>query len=186
MAKFVKIFFICLIAIFPSCGYQFGQGRLPSLYTSITVPYVEGDKDGFFTAELIKQLSLSGGFEYHRDCGALILKVVIIDFREENIDFRYDRNHEGRLTKSIIPTETRLTSIAEVVVIESASGKPILGPVRIAANVDFDHDYYSSRDGVNIFSLGQLSDYDEARDAAMTPLNRALAQKIVNYICDSW
>ncbi len=42
--------------------------------------------------------------------------------------------------------------------------------------------YYSSRKGVNVFSLGQVTDIDEARDVAEYPLHRRLAQKIVDYI----
>lgn len=171
-----------------SCGYRYGQGGLSAEYRTISVPYVENDKDGLLTAALVRQISARGAFQYLRDGGDLILKVIIIDFSEENIGFRYDRNKEGRISKyrDIIPTETRLTALAEVSVIDPCSGCIVLGPVRLTASVDFDHDYYSSRDAVNTFSLGQLSDIDEALDAAHRPLNEALARKIVDYLADSW
>lgn len=173
------LFLLCLTLF--SCGYRFGQGELSSLYRSISVPYVQGDIDGRFTAALIKAISVSGEFVY-KEQGDLTLEVEIIDFRDENIGFRYDKNREGRLTKSIIPTETRLTVIALVRLKETFSGKLVLGPAHLSASVDFDHDYYSSRKGVNVFSLGQLTDFDAARDAVYRPLNSLLAKKIVDYI----
>lgn len=154
----------------------------------MTVPYVEGDKDGLLTSAIIRQISARGDFEYLCDGGDLILKVVVVDLSEENIGFRYDRNKEGHISKyrDIIPTETRLIALAEVSVMEACSGVIVLGPVRLTASVDFDHDYYFSRDGVNTFSLGQLSDIDAALDAVRRPLNEALARKIVDYVADSW
>lgn len=176
------IILICLTG----CGYRFGQGTIASEYSSISVPYVSGDRDGSLTAAVIKQLNVSSPFRYQDSCGDLTLKICLIDYDDENIGFRYDRHKDGRLTHSVIPTETRITAIAEIKVMETSTGRVVMEPVRLTASVEFDHDYYSSRDGVNIFSLGQLIDFDEAYDAVMTPLNRALAQKIVDYLCNSW
>lgn len=58
--------------------------------------------------------------------------------------------------------------------------------MRITADAEFDHTYYTTRDRINVFSLGQLSDIDAARDAAMVPLNRALAERIVDFVMNSW
>jgi len=169
-----------------SCGYRFGHGGLPTQYRSITVPYAEGDLDGSLTAEVIRQFSTAGAFEYRRCGGDLILNIKVLDFGDEDIDFRYYRNKEGKRTSETIPVETRLTVLVEVVVIDAATGVSVLGPARIEDYTDFDHDYYSTRDAVNVFSLGQLTDFDEAYDAAQRPLNQSLAKKIVNYVCDSW
>ncbi len=167
------------------CYYQFGQGELARVYHSISVPYIEGDQKGELTAEVIKQLSLSGAFHYVNESSDLILKIKIIELRDENIGFRYDRKKRGKLRKSIIPTETRLSGQVEVLLVDK-SGQTIRGPTRIVASTDFDHTYYSSRHGINIFSLGQLNDLDAAHDAAMRPLNRHLAERIVDYIVNSW
>lgn len=175
-----------LLLLLTSCGYQFGQGGLASRYHSISVPYVEGDRDGSLTAAIVRQLTESGDYEYKNCGGALSLDVKVIDVNDQNIGFRYDRKKSGKLQKSIIPTETRIQAVAEVTVYEAGSCCALLGPVRIQATVDFDHDYYNSRDGINIFSLGQLSDYDEAYDAVKVPLSEALAKKIVDYVNDSW
>lgn len=178
---------MCACLLPGCCGYQFGQGgSLPNRYSTISVPYIEGDIDGSLTAAVISDIARSGVFEFRKSDGALVLKIKITDLRDDNIGFRYDRKKKGELTHSIIPTETRLTAYAEVVGEDAATGCVVLGPVRVMAFVDFDHDYYSNRDGVNIFSLGQLNDVDAAYDAAQAPLNQALARKIVDYVCDNW
>jgi Lipopolysaccharide-assembly len=172
----------CLIG----CQYHFGRGELSQSYATISVPYAEGDQKGELTADVIKQLSTSGAFRYVCSGADLLLKIKIIEFREENIDFRYDRKKTGKLKNYIIPTETRVSAIAEVSLIEGATGRAIRGPTRITASTDFDHTYYTTQDEVNIFSLGQLNDIDTARDAVMHPLNRHLAERIVDYVINSW
>lgn len=178
---------LCASMLFSCSCYQFGQGgTLATQYSTISVPYVEGDLDGSMTASIINELVRSGPFQFRQTDADLVLKVKVTDLRDENIGFRYDRKKKGKLTHSIIPTETRLTAYSEVVVENARTGCLVLGPVCVRACVDFDHDYYSNRDGVNIFSLGQLNDVDAAYDAAQKPLNQALARKIVDYLCNSW
>lgn len=180
------LLFLFLSLLINSCGYQAGFDGLPLEFRTISVPFIEGDRDGELTNTVIRKISRSSAFEYRKQCANLKLVVKIIDFSDENIGFRYDRHKDGRLRDTIIPTETRFSATAEVVVVDTSTGKIILGPSLLSASVDFDHDYYSSRNEINVFSLGQLSDYDAANDAAYTPLNDALAQKIVDYISDNW
>jgi hypothetical protein len=169
-----------------SCGYTLGHGELSEKYSTISVPYVKGDWNGEMTSNLVKKMSQSGAFSYRPEGGALLLNVEIKDYRDENIGFRYDRNKKGKLTHSIIPTETRIIAIAEVTLLDAGSCQPVIAPVLISASVEFDHDYYSCRHGINIFSLGQLTDYDAAYDDVYRPLNEALSQKIVDYISNFW
>jgi hypothetical protein len=185
--KIAKISLILLAYCFiTGCQYQFGHGDLSQRYTTISVPYIEGDQEGELTAYVIKNLSASGVFRY-MSCGAdLTLKIKLLDLREENIDFRYDRKKTGELKKSIIPTETRVHAMAEVYLLEQGTGRTIRGPMNVTASVEFDHTYYATRDEINVFSLGQLSDIDAARDAVMHPLNRSLAERIVDYVINSW
>lgn len=181
-------FFIAITLILSGCGYHFGERPIPSKYSTFTIPYIKGDAEGILTADLIKQMGLFSGLSYQRCQGDLVICVEIVDFSDENIGFRYDRNKKGCILKSrsIIPTETRTTVWANVKLVESATGKVLLEPVLISSSVDFDHDYYSSRNEINIFSLGQLNDYDAAHDAVYRPLYESLALKIVNYLCVSW
>lgn len=166
------------------CGYRVAIE--PCLGKTISVPYVEGDRDGALTAALIRELCASNTFQYVPDHGDVTLFVKIIDLRDENIGFRYYRKQSGKLTNSVIPTETRLWARAEISLIDSYSGKYILGPALIETNADFDHDYYLNLHGINVFSLGQLSDIDSAREAVWEPLNKLLSQKIVDYVSNSW
>lgn len=179
--------FIVLISLFlTGCGYSFGQGGVVERYHTFTVPYVEGDHDGYLTTTLIRQLSESGCYDYRNCDGRLRLCVKVVDVDDQNIGFRYDRKKRGKIRKTIIPTETRISATAEVTVYDVECDRALLGPVLITASIDFDHDYYDSRNAVNVFSLGQLTDYDEAYDASIKPLNDVLAKKIVDYVNGSW
>lgn len=185
--KFFKVtIFTVILLTQTGCGYKFGQGSIPDVYSTVSVPYVCGDLDGSLTAAVIKEFEINGGLRYVNCGGSIELYINLLDLRDQNIGFRYDRDKRDRVTDCIVPTETRITAIAEVKVVEACTGKCILGPVILSSSVDFDHDYYSSRNGVNIFSLGQLNDIDAARDAVMKPLNRALARKMVEYVNESW
>lgn len=179
-------FVACLTFLFTGCGYRAGYEGLAAQYRTITVPYVEGDADGELTNSIIQQISQTGAFEYRNQTASLTLLVKVLNFNDENIGFRYDRHKDGRLRDTIIPVETRLFALVEIAVRDTCSGKIVLGPARLSASVDFDHDYYSSRNEINVFSLGQLSDFDAAEEAAHTPLNCVLARKIVDYIIDNW
>ncbi len=183
--KFNFAGFLILLCL-TGCGYQFGAGEFANTYKTISVPLIEGDEDGSLTSAVIEQICKTGGYQFCPSGGAAILQVQIIDLRDENIGFRYDRKKDGKRRNEIIPTETRVFITAEVALVEYCSGKNLLGPVQITASVDFDHDYCSSHGEVNVFSLGQLSDYDVAAAAAQKPLNQILAEKIVDFINDSW
>lgn len=183
-----KVFFLgFLVVCLQSCQYQFGRGELSGRYNTISIPYAEGDKKGELMAEVIKQLNFSGALRYVSCGGDLTLTIKLIELRDENIGFRHDRKKHGELKRAVIPTETRLHAVVEISVLDNHSQQIIRGPARLTASVDFDHDYYySSCHAINIFSLGQLNDIDAAHDAVMHPLNRYLAEKIVDYVVHSW
>lgn len=90
------------------------------------------------------------------------------------------------LSKSIIPTETRKKMVVEISVQETASCSIIIGPVTLIAFTDFDHNYFTTPFRVNQESLGQLTDVETAEDAVLKPLNKKMARKIVDYICECW
>lgn len=172
--------------LFSGCQYQFGRGELSNCYQTISVPYAKGDQNGDLTTDIIRRLGTSGSFRYVSTGGDLVLKVEIIEYGEENIEFRYDRKRTGQLKKSIIPTETRVKAFAEVLLVEGQTGRVVRGPARVSACAEFDHTYYATRREVNIFSLGQLNDFDGARDTVIHSINRNLADKIVDYVINSW
>ena len=174
------------ILLLTSCQYQFGQGGLPPQYTTISVPYVEEDQRGELTAAIIHRLESEGTLRYVTTGGDLLLKAKWIDLHDENIGFRYDRKQNKRLRHIVIPSETRTYGVIEISLIDANSGQILKGPVCLSAHVEFDHDYYKTRDGSNVFSLGQLTDIDAANDTVMRPLNKRLAEQIVDYLINSW
>jgi hypothetical protein len=175
---FILFSFFC----FSACGYHAGTSESLAAYQTISIPYVKNDEDGCMTATLVKVISAESGLQYEKCGGDLTLIVEMVEFENENIGFRYERKEEGQLKHSIIPTETRLIIVAKVTLMDSATAEALVGPVFVSANVHFDHEYEKTRNGVNIFSLGQLTDYDEASDAAYSPLYKVLSQKIADLI----
>jgi hypothetical protein len=184
MSRF--LFSLLLTLLLPSCHYQFGPGELASRYATISIPYAEGDRNGNLTAEVIKKVSSSGAFRYAASDGDLLLKIKVIEVRDQNIGYRYDRKRNEHLKHSIIPSESRFTAVAEVTVIDELRNAAVRGPTLITASLDFDYDYYKVQHGANVFSLGQLNDVDSARDAARHPLDARLAERIADYLLNSW
>lgn len=184
MRAFIAII-TCVFLV--SCGYKFDTCSSPlASYGTITVPYVDGDIYGSFTPVLIHEIARTSCLEYRSCGGALQLNAEIVKVWQENIGFNYDRKKTGKRTDDTIPVEERIFATAEISVTETATGRVLIAPVRLTASVDYDHDYYFSRNGVNIFSLGQLIDIDSAYDAVQTPLHDLLAKKIVDYLNQSW
>ncbi len=190
MQKFKEFFFrfFCLsgLVTFPSCQYQFGHGQLASHYATISIPYADGDSEGHLTAEIIKKISRSGAFRYVAADGELQLKIKVLSTKDKNIGYRYDRKRDEKIKHALIPAESRYTITAEVSILDMKENEVIRGPTLISASIDFDYDYYKVQHGANVFSLGQVSDVDSARDAAKGPLNSKLADSIVEYVVSSW
>ncbi len=183
-----RLWVALLLPLLSGCGFQFGYGPLAAKYHSISIPYVEGDHDGHLTAELTKQISRSGAYHYKKNGGELTLKIKVLDVREERIGYRFDRE-DNKKSKRLVPAEGRLTAIADLRVEETGSGKTVLGPSRVEASTDYDHDYFGSVSTISglskrttDISLGQLDDMDTSRKMAETPLYRALAHRIVEYL----
>lgn len=164
-----------------SCGYHMGTGGIFNNNSSISVPFVGGDRSGVMTSELVNAISSTGTLHYKNFGGDFQLLVTLLDYRDENIGYQYDRKKKRR-TNTLISTETRRWVSADVELVDSC-GEVVFGPARVVAHYDFDHDFYSS---VNVFSLGQLTDIDAAGDAITAPLYRELAKKIINMIINVW
>jgi hypothetical protein len=175
-----------ILLLLTGCGYHWGNDPLSVSRTIVQVPYIEGDYTGEYTAALIHAITADGVLEYRRCDAPSILQVTILDWRENEVGFRYDRNKQEQITKTLVPAEMRLSVLAEVNLIDSNSGKVVIGPAKICASVEFDHEYYSSREGVNVFSLGQVTDLDTAMETITPVLAEALATKIVDFITNTW
>ncbi len=206
----IHAIFIVFCLFFSSCGYRWGAGSWNAEYSTISVPYVQNDPNGDLTAALVHELTTTGTFIYCNQGGRLTLCATLLDITEENIGYRYEPKNAKRkshseniddddnekeshyyekkqkIKRSTIPTETRLRAIVEITLIDRCNNTCILGPVRVAGFVDFDHDYYESPNAVNVFSLGQLTDVEQAREAALSPLYHNLARNIVEYLRWGW
>jgi hypothetical protein len=182
----LKTFYCLLLLVLTSCGYRLEENfSAEDSPVYVNIPYIDGDVDGRLTSALIKELSSSGKYLYSPS-GELQLIVTIDDYYDENIGFRYDRSRKGKLKHYIIPTETRSYMMVEVELRSAFSEEAARAPVKILASMDYDHDYYIIRHGVNIFSLGQLTDVDTAEEAALVPLEKKMAEKIVDYVVYGW
>lgn len=179
--KRISPYFFLLLFLCSSCGYRFANQACFLQGKTISVPYVIGDKDGYITRELVRALTASG-YRYDRCGGDVVLRVEVLEIIEEDIGFRFERNEENKIVNSIISMEERLKAVVLVAILDSVQCCDLVEPFTITADVEFDHEYYSSPNDINEKSLGQLTDIDSARDAAMQPLGRAIAQRIVDYL----
>lgn len=171
--------FMAAFLLINACGYKAGAGG-SSPGVTFCVPLIEGDKDALFSSTIIREVSSRTSFQYNSENAQTILNIRILDLDDENVGFRYDRKRTGKLRHNVIPTETRIAVQVEMTLFKACDSTPILGPLLIEAAIDFDHEYYPNRDAINVFSLGQLTDYDAARDAAIFPLSRELARRIAD------
>lgn len=183
--RWIGSLLVCLL-LFSSCGYHLSSSKNSIRGKRISVPYIDGDLKGEFTSELTHSVSRAGAILSCSGESDYILCVQTVDQKERHVGFRYDRDQGGALTQQLQPAETRLSVLIKISLIDSCSGCCVKGPIPISASLDFDHDLYTSRDGVNILSLGQLTDIYAARDAAMKPIYRMLSQKIVDYLNNDW
>ncbi|MBA3602801.1 MAG: hypothetical protein H0W50_04005 [Parachlamydiaceae bacterium] len=173
---------VATLFTFSSCGYRPGYGKNSSRFMTLSVPYVYGDEDGDLTNAIVHEIVTCSPFEHRTENGQLALIVKLIGVEDDNIGFRYEHVHGKKYKRSIIPAETRSIAKAEVSLVNATTMCSVIPTVILSASIDFDHEYNATRHDSNVFSLGQLSDADSAFAAARHPLNRRLAQKIVEYI----
>lgn len=181
--------FLCLLC--SSCGYRWAnEGE-----TAISIPYIQGDRYGIFTSQLIRQINESSKFTFSNFNGDYCLKVSIVEVTYDQIGWRRDfLLDNGVLQDNIRPTEERKNMKVEIRLEQSGSGEPILGPTIISAYVDYDYldqdalqdlafvDPATGTTTVLQFSLGQLETIESAQEASLIPLFQLLSQKIVNLL----
>lgn len=184
---------ILLLGILGSCGYSFEGSHPAGGVLSISVPYIKGDGEGHFNAELVKALSCSGVFECVQTNGELTLDVAIIADSDDRIGYRFDRDPtSGELRDNIVGTENRRSLSAQVQLLDGYTGEVVAGPHVVQACADYDYvDSNSIRDlvfttpsgvpeKVLVFSLGQLDSVEGAHDDTNIVIYKILAQRIVD------
>ena len=183
------VLFSLLLAL-TACGYRFDGGDK----IAVSVPYVVGDQEGQLTNSLIWAIARTPAFRYTQGEGDWTLKAKVVDTTNDRIGFQYDRNPKtGDLRSNVVGHENRKSVTVEVRVINSTTGKLILGPQKVKAEADYDYIDPNSLQDVSFinpatglretsiaFSLGQLDSVGAAGEEATVPIYQSLARKIVD------
>lgn len=190
---------IISFSLLTACAYRW-QPEFPEVARpTVTVPYVEGDEEGLLTAEIIEALSSSGIVDVLHERGDYRLQIAIVASSNETVGYRRDpQKVDGKVKKNLLACEGRRGIFVEATLYKSSTDEIAFGPYRIATDSDYDYvDGDSVQDltfvgskGALItvlpFSLGQLESVESAQEAALKPLYRRLAQKIVDAIASAW
>jgi len=188
----MKKFFFLIFLLFFSCNYKIGNDFFEN--ATVNIPYIQGDKDGALTTELVFELVETGVFKYKKKSADFDLMISILNTSDKQIGYRFDRNNEGKRKKNIMATEGRRKIEVEVSLFSKKEKKIIFGPKIIETDIDYD---YVTQDSINDlsfilpngkretvlqFSLGQLESVSTAQKTALNPLYKSLAKKIVGVI----
>lgn len=181
LKKYFSLFLLTLLVT--GCGYRFGTGESSFANRSIYVPYVEGDESGFLTNSLIYALSTRVRLCSEEESPDLILQVCLKPPVDVTIGFRYANGKERQVISS---DEARLTVIAEVKLIDCATGCLLGKCHKVIASIDYDFESDFSNLGEDTFSLGQLKMYNEAHQTSQRSLFKILSEKIVDSLFYCW
>lgn len=185
--------FLIILAqgLLSSCGYHCFY---PEKRSTISIPYITGDLQGQLTIELTQQIQELGFCRIQFNNGDFILKVRLIEDKDEIIGYRYGDDFHGK-DKKLVADENRKKLTAEVVLIENSTGKTTLGPLYVNSSATYDYVdvqipiYRKSALNSLSFSLGQLDSIEGAQDAAFRLVCQQLAKKIaliLNVSMNSW
>ncbi|MBJ7448792.1 MAG: hypothetical protein JHC93_00350 [Parachlamydiales bacterium] len=180
---------ICLVLLaltLSGCGYHFGKGVLCDSYSTVSVPYIDGDTKGDLTTSVIRAIGESGGFQYISSGGDLNLLVKIKSRRTEPIGFTYETNGQGERIGALVSSEDRSSILAEVTVVDCSNNCVLVGPLYFSSSVNYDYQPDTSNLDIAQFSQGQLNYRSSAKESSDTPLYDQLAKKIVSYLNAYW
>lgn len=167
-----------LLALVSGCATWHLADSLSSDHQmTVSIPYVQGDSTGELTSRLVETVSSQPGFRVD-ESGKYLLRVKLLDTREEKIGFRYDPRKLRHGEKDLILSETRAKALAEVSLVDRYTNDVISGPAYILGNIEYDHQENVIDNNINDLSLGQLSDIDTAQDVTYIPQDRELSSKI--------
>ena len=188
----LAFFFSLFLAVLTSCGYR------PLTRESTSAYYIcpiDGDFEGRLYTDLAEELAKSGRYLSSHSDASYELSIAIVGNPirkdEEEIGFRYATS-PTKSNKMLVPAEKRQAFHVSLSVIELSSGKCILGPETIRADVDYDFDSDlfddkvvatpSGNEALVTFSLGQLENHETAKRTASRRLSKRLASQIANYL----
>lgn len=185
------------LSFLTGCGYRWQPDYPNAVRPSVTVPFIIGDEEGLFTAEVIRSLSSSGLVNVISFGGEYELQVTIVADATSNIGFRQDpQKVDGKIRNNLLAIEGRKSMTIEAALFRG--GEAVYGPYKITSDADYDYVdgdsiqdlTFTNPEGALItvlpFSLGQLEPLESAQNAALRPLYCRLAQKIVDSISSEW
>lgn len=159
-----------------------GSASLTDEHQTFYVPYAKGDVQGTFTQIFIQKMAAGTPLRYAHGDADLEIKVCLSSPVQRNIGFIYAPKDSQVTTAN----EGRLTQTATVTVVDCTRGCTVLGPTDIIAWVDYDFESDMGTVNRHAFALGQLEMNPLAKDAATPALYGLLAEKIVDYVSNSW
>jgi hypothetical protein len=171
-----------------SCGYRLGNGAIAERYSTISVPYVEGDFEGDFTAILTQKIVTQGKLAYRPYGADLVLKASLLSPRDTTIEFRYapPDKQDDRKKNIVVSNAARMALAAQIALIDQATGETILGPITLCRSIDYDYEPDLGKVNFHHFSLGQLEMQNLAQEAALPSLYVLLAETIADFVNNSW
>lgn len=189
------LFLLLSLLLLSSCGYRYNESPLLSRYSSLSIPYVKGDREGELTNALIKEIALSTPLLYLSQGGELILEGEIVADHRETIGYRYDRKAvSGKRVRRLVADERRREVVFRFSLRDRSSQEIIYGPVEVSAQTDYDFLNTDSlqevsfmngeggRENTLFFSLGQLDSSEGASDGAKKPLYERVARRVAEGI----
>ena len=176
-----KGLFVGLLCLTGCAGWHTATSVSADKQMAVCVPYVVGDDSGELTSRVIEAVSNQPGFLVD-ESGQYLLKIRLLDDREEKIGFRYSPRELKKGRRKLILEESRAKALAEVTLVDRFTKKSVAGPAYILGNIDYDHQENTIDNDINDLSLGQLSDIDTAQDVTYIPLYRDLSLKIALWL----
>lgn len=181
------------------CGYQWHNEFPLNERPVIAVPFISGDEDGSMTQEIVLRLQSSGLARVSSSKGDYRLALEINKDLNSQIGYRRDpQKIKNEIQKNLLAAEQRRTLDVTMTLFCGNTEEIAYGPYKFSVWADYDYvdgDSYQdlafpSPSGNPIvvlpFSLGQLEELESAKLAAVKPLYRKLAQKIVDVISAEW
>ena len=162
-------------------GWHVANSASSETQMTVRIPYAQGDDSGELTSRVIEAVNCQPGFRVD-ESGQYLLKIRLLDDKEEKIGFRYNPRELRKGSHKLILEESRAKALAEVSLIDRFTKKTVAGPAYILGNIDYDHQENTIDNDVNDLSLGQLSDIDAAQDVTYIPLYRDLSAKIALWL----
>lgn len=181
--KSIIIIIICSLNF--SCGYHFLTKQ--KTFSTLSIPYIEGDLDGDLTNILIQKITDLGYFTPVSGISDFIIQARVRSDRVDVIGFQFDPKYIE--DKRVIANENRRYIELEFSILSGRTREKLFGPYFIKESIDYDFlDDYLCENSIQkqqsplSFSLGQLDSREGAFSSCTTPLFHKVTDRISRII----